>query len=508
PLVRFRRAARTLMALLKTVKLSRDKGKGSEPAVWIDEDDIRASRRAYEMFGLTFDPFLFRVNRDLNVSNEAKAILSMTPGTRSEEQQHVALVSLCQAVPAFSEFPKAMQQSLVRVGWYETFESRRIIIREGHMADNFYLILSGTAVVTIREQNKQTGEYFGRTAAILKKGMSFGELALMYGGKRSATVTCKDNVELLAVGRDDYIDIFMQSEQGGEPEHVKFLRSVRLLADFPVSSLPLDDPSVCLYTYVRRGVLLCKDSNKSDWIYVIKSGSCRVLKALTAVKPTIHWTENPWDHSKDIVPNSPPHPKITDPRLMSPPCTRRSGRLSPLSTRASSRTPRSELPNLLSEIKKRSDEEVRQAASKHKRQLDDIMEKQHLHPALVTEISKDDKSKGKHRSKNDRVFVQVLTLGPKDVFGLDSVLLSVFQQPTSTSLVSDGAECILINRKFFRQHLTEEVAKKIRREIRPLPSEESLQEKLQTKTDWEAYRAMTVTDMVEFRKHIQDNLLY
>ncbi|KAK7097143.1 hypothetical protein V1264_004162 [Littorina saxatilis] len=144
PLVRFRRAARTLVALLKTVKISKEKEKGMESALWFDDDEVRASKRAYEMFGVSFDAFAYRARREIQVSNEAKAILTMAPGTRSDEQRHVALVSLSQAVPEFGEFPRAMQEALVRVGWYECFEARRIIIREGHMADNFYLILSGS----------------------------------------------------------------------------------------------------------------------------------------------------------------------------------------------------------------------------------------------------------------------------------------------------------------------------------------------------------------------------
>ena len=43
--------------------------------------------------------------------------------------------------------------------------------------------------------------------------------------------------------------------------------------------------------------------------------------------------------------------------------------------------------------------------------------------------------------------------------------MSVFKQPTSTSLVSDGAECIMISKKFFQQNLSEDVAKKIRKEV-------------------------------------------
>ncbi|KAL8564897.1 hypothetical protein ACOMHN_003743 [Nucella lapillus] len=114
------------------------------------------------------------------------------------------------------------------------------------------------------------------------------ELALIYGGTRTATVTCKDNVELLAVGRDDYIDIFMhKSRDGGDPEHLRFLKQITVFCGWPITALPLDDPSIFLYTYVRRGMVLCKDSRESEWIYVIKSGSCRVLTALRAVTPSL-----------------------------------------------------------------------------------------------------------------------------------------------------------------------------------------------------------------------------
>ena len=60
----------------------------------------------------------------------------------------------------------------------------------------------------------------------------------------------------------------------------------------------VNEPSVfellrfdCILVFVsistRRGVLLCKDSNTSEWIYIIKTGSCRVLKDLIETKPNI-----------------------------------------------------------------------------------------------------------------------------------------------------------------------------------------------------------------------------
>ena len=53
------------------------------------------------------------------VPAEVRAILSMDPPTRSQDQLHTALVGLEQCIEAFGEFPIMMQRSLVKVGWYE-----------------------------------------------------------------------------------------------------------------------------------------------------------------------------------------------------------------------------------------------------------------------------------------------------------------------------------------------------------------------------------------------------
>ena len=53
------------------------------------------------------------------LSQEAKTILGMDPGERTPDQLHTALLAMQTAVEAFSEFPINMQNSLIRVGWYE-----------------------------------------------------------------------------------------------------------------------------------------------------------------------------------------------------------------------------------------------------------------------------------------------------------------------------------------------------------------------------------------------------
>lgn len=73
----------------------------------------------------------------------------------------------------------------------------------------------------------------------------------MHGATRSATVTCKDDVELLAVGREDFIDIFMHVEKNTEPEHIQYLRQIDLLQGWPIHKLPWNDTKICLFTYFR-----------------------------------------------------------------------------------------------------------------------------------------------------------------------------------------------------------------------------------------------------------------
>ncbi|XP_071089026.1 uncharacterized protein [Haliotis cracherodii] len=509
PLYKFRRAVRKVIIMIKaTVSSSQTPQRSERQAMsWTQvHDDVGTSRRAYERFGLTFDPSVFRANREAQLSTEAKAILSIDPGDRTEEQLHLALASLKQAVDAFGEFPIKMQRSLVRVGWYEHFERKRVIIRQGHVAENFYFILSGIAVVTILETNRQTQEQYGHTAAMLKKGNSFGELALMHGARRSATVTCKNDVELLAVGRQDFIDIFMNVEKNKEPDHITFLRSIDTLRGWPLEVLPYNDPKTCIYTYFRRGVLLCKESNTTDWIYVILTGSCRVLKSLYATKPTFE--KNDYTDKNKINTDHARFGSVSLPlsaRGTPEECVPRSLLRSRHRRRNEKKTGRRrQAVTCLPVITARSQEELAQSAEDHVRELDEMLDHDSLID-LFNEIPPRKKT-STNSDCQEKVFVQIQKLGPKEIYGLEQAVFSMMGTTTNTSLVSEGAECVLTNRKFFLHHLSESTAKRMRRMIPPIPSDDSLQQKLQNKANWEAYKAWTVTDYLVYRKHLQDFL--
>ncbi|KAK6172958.1 hypothetical protein SNE40_016508 [Patella caerulea] len=303
-------------------------------------------------------------------------------------------------------------------------------------------------------------------------------------------------MEVLAVGRQDFIDIFMHIEHNKEPNHIQFLRTIDEFHGWPIQQLPYDNPKVCLFTYFRRGVLLCKDSNKSDWIFVIKTGSCRVLKSLKSTKPNLPPLDlGSYICSLDLSKSLPPLKALNCNSLTA------SIRNSSWSKQQFNLQSNCNKGNNSLDILKRGPTELENHAEEHLRELDFL-----LHRKEEDSFNKLNDFPPDHQNK--MVFVEIQKLGPRDTYGLESVLFGMMRQTTSTSLVSEGTECILINRKFFLQHLSEDVAKIIRTKIRPLPTDCVLQQKLQTKTNWEAYKALTVADHIIYKQQVQQSLGY
>ena len=71
------------------------------------------------------------------------------------------------------------------------------IIRQGDLAEEFFIIVSGSADVS-RD---------GETIASLEPGDYFGELALFDRALRNATVTATSEVELVSFSRDAFQDL-------------------------------------------------------------------------------------------------------------------------------------------------------------------------------------------------------------------------------------------------------------------------------------------------------------
>jgi CRP/FNR family cyclic AMP-dependent transcriptional regulator len=92
-------------------------------------------------------------------------------------------------VPLFSECSNKDLQLIARAGKEATHREGTVIAREGEAGVGFFLLLDGTAKVTIG----------GRTVAKLGPGDFFGEVALLDRGPRSATVTATSDLTLFGI---------------------------------------------------------------------------------------------------------------------------------------------------------------------------------------------------------------------------------------------------------------------------------------------------------------------
>ncbi len=78
-----------------------------------------------------------------------------------------------------------------------------VVIREGEPADRFYIIESGRFAV----DQKDPGTELPRRLRVMGPDSVFGELGLMHGAPRSATVTAETNGRLLALDGPDFLDL-------------------------------------------------------------------------------------------------------------------------------------------------------------------------------------------------------------------------------------------------------------------------------------------------------------
>jgi len=95
------------------------------------------------------------------------------------------------------------------------------IIVQGEDGDNFYVIDSGEVDVFVN----------GEKVTSIKDGGSFGELALIYGTPRAATVKAKTDVKLWALDRDTYRRILMGSTIRKRKMYDELLSKVKILED-------------------------------------------------------------------------------------------------------------------------------------------------------------------------------------------------------------------------------------------------------------------------------------
>ena len=78
------------------------------------------------------------------------------------------------------------------------------LFEQGDPGDNFYIIFSGKVAVFSRKANEITDTFDYTYLCDLKEGSSFGELSLIYGAPRAATIRTLETTDLIVISKQVY----------------------------------------------------------------------------------------------------------------------------------------------------------------------------------------------------------------------------------------------------------------------------------------------------------------
>jgi CRP/FNR family transcriptional regulator, cyclic AMP receptor protein len=132
------------------------------------------------------------------------------------------VVELLRRVPLFSELSTGELERVAQVGVPRSFPRETRIFHEGDPGDACYIVREGSARVTREHPD-------GRaiTLATLGPGAIFGELAMLDGERRSASVEATENTELVALPASDVRKLIREHPEMAEKLVVALTRRLR-----------------------------------------------------------------------------------------------------------------------------------------------------------------------------------------------------------------------------------------------------------------------------------------
>lgn len=147
-----------------------------------------------------------------------------------------------------------------------------VIIQQGDEGDNFYVVFEGQTAVEIHDAATDSTDTVGEVSV----GGSFGELALIYGTPRAATIRALTDCKLWAIDRDTYRRILMGATIRKRKTYETFLEKVQILSELDKwERLSVADAlESCEFT----DEVIIKQGDEGADFYIIVDGSCSVTQ--------------------------------------------------------------------------------------------------------------------------------------------------------------------------------------------------------------------------------------
>lgn len=133
-------------------------------------------------------------------------------------------VTMLKHIDLFADLPDSAAEALLRLAKPHRYAKNSVIVNEGDSHNNFYVVVTGTLKVFVNGND-------GRQVTLnwLEPGDYFGELALIDGEARSASVMTLAPTELQVISQQDFYRFLQSHEQASLTLMKALVRRIRAL---------------------------------------------------------------------------------------------------------------------------------------------------------------------------------------------------------------------------------------------------------------------------------------
>jgi CRP-like cAMP-binding protein/Zn-dependent protease len=196
---------------------------------------------------------------------------------RLETAWRVEAAQLIDVLPAFDDLPEEVLSDLAGRVRLRILHTGEPVFRQGDQPDAFYIVRRGT--VRIEDEDPETSDT--RIIRTMGRGESFGEMGLLGGHRRQATVRAVDDVELFEVDKGTFDRLLADDMRAPEFGHtMQALAELRELSVF--HGLDSEQLNVILehgeWITAVHGDQLVTRGEPGDRFYVVESGRAEIIR--------------------------------------------------------------------------------------------------------------------------------------------------------------------------------------------------------------------------------------
>jgi putative ABC transport system ATP-binding protein len=180
-----------------------------EPTAALDRDSGRDVVNVLKGLAMEEQSTILMVTHDNRILDVADRIINMVDGrivSDAAVNRTATIVTFLQKCPLFASHPPATLVEFAERMKSESYEPGEAIIRRGEIGDKFYVVQSGTVEVS----GEKDGASF--SGIVLHAGDFFGEIALLTGEPRNATVIARELVEVFTLDKEHFEQALRRSK--------------------------------------------------------------------------------------------------------------------------------------------------------------------------------------------------------------------------------------------------------------------------------------------------------